>query len=33
MAIIANDKIINLLLPFLESYLATNAATPSQVAT
>ena len=28
MAIIANDKIINWLLPFLESYLATNAATP-----
>ena len=28
MAIIANDKIVNWLLPFLESYLATNAATP-----
>jgi hypothetical protein len=28
MAAIANDKIINWLLPFLESYLATNAATP-----
>jgi hypothetical protein len=28
MAIIANDKIANWLLPFLESYLATNAATP-----
>lgn len=28
MAIIANDKIINWLLPFLESYLATNAGTP-----
>jgi hypothetical protein len=28
MAVIANDKIINWLLPFLESYLATNAATP-----
>jgi hypothetical protein len=28
MAIIANDKIINWLLPFLESYLATNEATP-----
>lgn len=27
-ATIANDKIINWLLPFLESYLATNAATP-----
>ncbi|MGH6869033.1 MAG: hypothetical protein ACREDA_09245, partial [Methylocella sp.] len=27
-AIIANDRIINWLLPFLESYLATNAATP-----
>src|ERR1700737_5553142 len=27
-AIIANDKIVNWLLPFLESYLATNAATP-----
>jgi hypothetical protein len=27
-AVIANDKIINWLLPFLESYLATNAATP-----
>lgn len=28
MAIIANDKIVDWLLPFLESYLATNAATP-----
>ncbi len=28
MAIIANDKMIDWLLPFLESYLATNAATP-----
>lgn len=28
MAIIANDKILNWLLPFLESYLATNTATP-----
>lgn len=28
MAIIANDKIINWLLPFLESYIATNTATP-----
>jgi hypothetical protein len=28
MAAIANDKIIHWLLPFLESYLATNAATP-----
>jgi hypothetical protein len=28
MATIANDKIITWLLPFLESYLATNAATP-----
>ena len=28
MAVIANDKIVNWLLPFLESYLATNAATP-----
>ncbi|MCI0465770.1 MAG: hypothetical protein L0Y57_02010, partial [Beijerinckiaceae bacterium] len=28
MAAIANDKIIQWLLPFLESYLATNAATP-----
>ncbi|MCI0467295.1 MAG: glycosyltransferase [Beijerinckiaceae bacterium] len=28
MAAIANDKIIDWLLPFLESYLATNAATP-----
>jgi hypothetical protein len=28
LAAIANDKIINWLLPFLESYLATNAATP-----
>jgi hypothetical protein len=28
MAAIANDKVVNWLLPFLESYLATNAATP-----
>jgi len=28
MAVIANDKVINWLLPFLESYMATNAATP-----
>jgi hypothetical protein len=28
MAVIANDKIIDWLLPFLESYLATNSATP-----
>ena len=28
MAIIANDKIVDWLLPFLESYVATNAATP-----
>lgn len=27
-AVIANDKIVNWLLPFLESYLVTNAATP-----
>jgi len=31
MATIANDKIIQWLLPFLESYLATNAATPLYV--